>query len=267
MEDRLGWGDNYLFVIDGASMLTPAHITNAASDAAWLAEGLMGILHERLGTDDSLLDILADAAATLKAEYDGLFKAHMGTDAPDYPSAGVSILRIMGDELQYAGLGDVTAVIELGDGSVISLEETELTALDHSVLDKMRELTGSTGCTMVEARKSVKDLLIHNRSLRNRPGGYWIFDPSGAGVPHARTAAWPVCCVSGAAIMSDGFCQLHDIFGVAESVPDLYRLMKSRGLKDPVRELFSMQESDADLERYPRFKLRDDTTAILATVE
>jgi len=43
MEDRLGWGDNYLFVIDGASMLTPAHpviitLSSAAREVRSLLE-------------------------------------------------------------------------------------------------------------------------------------------------------------------------------------------------------------------------------------
>ena len=129
MEDRMGWGPNYLFVIDGASGLTEAHVTKAGSDAAWLAEGLRADLERLLPQSETPLDqLLLQSAARLKAEFDAYWSS---TDQPDYPSAGVADLRLRGDTLEYLGLGDCSVAVELSDGSVKALEETVLPALDH----------------------------------------------------------------------------------------------------------------------------------------
>lgn len=264
MEDRMGWGENYLFVIDGASGLSDVHVTPADSDAAWLAEGLRRSLHRLLPQEDlSLSQILTLSAAGLKADYGKYWDR---PDLPDYPSAGLALFRLRAGKLEYLGLGDCGAAVEFSDGTVTTMEETCLPALDRAALEQMVKLCRETGCAMPEARKALNPVLIQNRNLRNHPEGYWIFDPSGAGVPHARQASWPAEQVRAAALVSDGFAQLIDPFALAGGLPDLYRKMKDRGLADLAGTLFSLQQADPDCQNHPRFKFRDDTTALRATL-
>lgn len=220
MEDRMGWGENYLFVIDGTSSLTGSHITFAESDSAWLAEILGQKLHQLL------------------------------------PQKALSLPEIL-----------KRATVELSDHAVEALEETRLPALDREALGQMARLCQETGCTMAEARERCNDVLIRNRDLRNHPEGYWIFDPSGAGIPYARQKSWPAPQVRSVSLMSDGFTQLVEPFGLAGDLPDLFHKMKEQGLADLAATLFSRQEADPDCLHHPRFKLRDDTTALWATVE
>ena len=265
MEDRMGWGENYLFVIDGASGLTASHITSAGSDSAWLAETLGQKFHQLLPqTALSLPEILERAAGDLKSEYDTCWDRPA---PPDYPSAGVALLRLREDTLEYLGLGDCSAAVELSGHTVETLEETRLPALDREALEQMARLCQETGCTMAEARERCNDVLIRNRDLRNHPEGYWIFDPSGAGIPYARQKSWPAPQVRSVSLMSDGFTQLIEPFGLAGDLPDLFHKMKEQGLADLAATLFSRQQADPDCLHHPRFKLRDDTTALWATVE
>ena len=265
MEDRMGWGEQFLFVIDGASGLTGTHITGHGSDAAWLAEGLRRQLVRLLPQMGlSLPQILSQAAGELKADYDRLW----GRSAPpDYPTAGVAVLRLREDRLEYLGLGDCSAAVERADGTVDALEETRLPALDGEALREMARLCRETGCTMPEARDALNDILIRNRRLSNTPEGYWIFDPSGVGVPHARQQSWPAGQVRAVSLLSDGFAQLIEPFGLAPDLPGLHRMMRESGLADLARELFSRQQADPGCLANPRFKLRDDTAALWAAVE
>ncbi len=264
MEDRIGWGEKYLFVIDGASGLTPAHVTRSDSDAAWLAERLRQGLTKMLPDETrDVPDILADIASELRTEYQNAWSAHYDT-APVFPSAGVAIVRQRDPYLECFALGDCTVTVEFMDGDVKTLEETELTRLDRQAIAEMAELSRSTGCTMLEARKALNHVLIRNRNLLNHPDGYWIFDPTGLGIPHIRMRKAPAEQVRCVCAMTDGFSQLVEPFGVAADAAALHGCMRNQGLAVLAAQLFALQDGDPNCDRYPRFKLRDDTTAILA---
>lgn len=266
-EDRVGADERYIFAIDGASGLNGCRVTDADSDAAWLAEGMCSYLAQHLqDTDRTISEIMAGAAEKLRSEY-AVHWANSGQQGqPDYPSAGVAVFRICGDWLEYFGLGDCDAMVETQCGDVIVLEETALPALDRSAIDQMVEYAKKHGCTMLQARAALNSVLIRNRDLRNTAEGYWIFDPTGVGIPHARTTRWPLTEVKGAAVVSDGFAQLAEPFGVVPNMVSLYHLMKQKGLAALAEDLLEMQNADPDCMHYPRFKRGDDTSAVLAEI-
>lgn len=266
-EDRVGADIKYIFAIDGASGLNGCHVTPADSDAAWLAEGLRSYLSEHLSDENrTISEIVSHGAELLREQYDVYWNGKEQGQA-DYPSAGVAIFRICGEWLEYFALGDCDAILEMQDGEVLVLEETVLSALDRSALAQMVEYAKQHGCTMLEARAALHDVLVRNRNLRNTHNGYWIFDPTGVGVPHARIGRWPLAEVKGIAVASDGFIQLVETFGVVPNRVELFHLMKQKGLHTMAEELFAMQDADPNCMRYPRFKLRDDTSAVIAVVE
>jgi hypothetical protein len=266
-EDRLGWGDNFLFVIDGATGLTGQSIMGG-SDAAWLAERTAQYLTCALPQMNlDLAAILQGAAARQKSVFDARWQKVCPGLPPDYPSAGMAVFRLRGDRLEYAGLGDCTAVVELVNGRTEVLSETALTDLDQVVLEQMADLTRTTGCTMAQAREQVNDLLIAHRNLKNTPDGYWIFDPSGAGIPHARRRSWLWKDVASFSAMTDGFAQLVSPFGLLEDLPALHKALQTQSLKELSGALFSAQNQDWSCSRFPRFKPRDDTAVIWAAAE
>jgi hypothetical protein len=113
----------------------------------------------------------------------------------------------------------------------------------------------------------VTDLLSAHRNQKNRPGGYWIFDPSGVGVPHARRASWPLETVSSVSALTDGFFQLVSPFGVLPDLASLHQALRTQGLAELSAALFAAQERDPSCDRFPRFKKRDDCTALWGTIE
>lgn len=267
-EDRMGLGENYLFVIDGASGLTDLRVTDQGSDAAWLAESLRLALERRLPHSDQALPcLLRDIAAQLKAQYDAAWQARGIASPVDYPTAGLAILRLREGSLEYLGLGDCDVVVQRRDGQFDVRSEDRLSALDRDALAKMAAFSRDTGCTMLEARSALNNLLIHNRQLCNHPEGYWIFDPTGLGLSHARQDRWPVEQIRSVSLLTDGFAQLVQPFGLAADLTQLHRQMEDQGLALLSQKLFTYQERDPYCTHYPRFKLRDDTTAIWALLQ
>ncbi len=267
LEDRIGCDSSWLFVIDGASGLTGKKVTDYDSDAAWLADNLKTGLETSLPDfDRPISEILHDIALKLREEYDSYWKKHYTSDV-DYPSAGVVVMRLKENIIEYLSLGDCTLVIEDKDGELHSICEKNLHILDQKAIDKMVSIQRETGCSMSEAREAINPLLIHNRNLRNKPEGYWIFDPTGIGVDNARQGVWRANDVKGVTLMSDGFMQLLNTFEFYESFEDLQKNIRNYGLTELGKKLFEAQDDDSECMSFPRFKLRDDTSAVYATVD
>ncbi|MBQ3107720.1 MAG: protein phosphatase 2C domain-containing protein [Firmicutes bacterium] len=265
MEDRIGFGPDYLFVIDGASGLDKVHLTDEASDAAWLAIRIGELLEMNLPDPSfELSDLMKAIAQALRQEYDNLSFSYQV--AADYPSAGLAIVRRRYNQLEYFGLGDCTAVFRLTDGTFDLQREEALAALDQTAISEMVRQAEEHHCTVLEARPYIQDVLVENRNLRNKEGGYWIFDPTGIGIPHCRYFSRPINEVASVTLMTDGFAQLADTFTEADGFEDLHQRCLKEGLAPLADRLFALQEEDDQCNRYPRFKMRDDTCAVTAII-
>lgn len=265
-EDAIGWGKTYLFALDGASGLTGSHIMDGGSDAAWFAAGVRDRLCEALDQNDQrpVAAILEEILADLRKVYQGRAD-HLGVSLPpDSPSAGIALFREIGEEIEYWGLGDCVGMVRLIDGSVFWSCDAALPALDDGVVAHMVEIHRKTGITVLAARPQCNDLLLHNRTLKNTPDGYWILDLSGIGLAHARVQRWRREEVESVSACSDGFGQLVSPFHLVEDYGKLHDRIMEKSLKELTAALFAAQERDLDANCYPRLKFRDDVCALWA---
>ena len=104
---------------------------------------------------------------------------------------------------------------------------------------------------------------MKNRSLRNKPGGYWILDLlSEEGIRNAREEVWPLTTPVRVGAFSDGFSELADLFGQYRDYTALFEAMQQQDLEEMFRQLCTLQSADPGCTQYPRFKHRDDTSAL-----
>ena len=264
-EDAVGYGRDYCFVMDGASCLSGKNVVDPVSDAAWMAEkvrdGLCALLDA--GDPRPTGELLRQVIAPVREMYIRALQ-EKGVDAPeDSPSAGFALFRQRNGKMEFFGLGDCVGTAELpGAGSFCSLD-TVLPGLDQQVLDRMHALHQETGISMQEAKKACTDMLIHNRNLRNKPGGYWILDLlSDDGIENAREETWDLTESVRVGAFSDGFSQLTDVFGAYKDYDALFEAMQENDLEEMFRRLCDLQDADGDCVKHPRFKRRDDTCAL-----
>lgn len=270
MEDRMGYGSRYLYVIDGATVIRKGEpvFQTYLSDAAWLSSRLASSLEELLPRHDlSIERCVTWAAENAKREFDAMCELSE-IYSPPYPSASVAILRLREGKLEYFGLGDCTAVIELKNGELQILEEKELTRLDALAIKEIVQYARDHSCTVSQALEYSSDILVAHRNLRNLEGGYWIFDPTGKGISHARQLTWAVSDVKSVSLMTDGFAQLvapMKKFGNAGAL-HMELEKENGGMSKLVLDLLSTEEQDQTCDRYPRFRAQDDATAIFAAL-
>lgn len=264
-EDVIGYGKNYCFVMDGASCLSGKNIVDPISDSAWMAGKVRDGLCALLDQDDPrpTRQLLLQVVAQVREEYVQALQSR-GNDAPeDSPSAGLALFRQRDGKLDFFGMGDCVGVAKLPEGRNFYALDSNLPKLDNQVLEQMKLIHVRTGVSMREAKKACNDLLIQNRCLRNKPGGYWILDLlTDDGINNAREETWeltePVCVGA----FSDGFSELTDVFGQYRDYTALFEAMQENDLEEMFRHLCALQNADPDCTEHPRFKLRDDTCAL-----
>ena len=268
-EDAVGYGKNYCFVIDGASVLSKINIVDEQSDAAWFATQIKERLCARFDVDNKTPTdvILKEIIDDLNRIYCDTAIAKCMEIPSDSPSAGIALFRQMSDEIEFYGVGDCTGAIKMMDGNVEVLKDNRLCALDGCVIERMAELHRKTGISVLEAREKCNDLLLNNRSKRNKDGGYWILDLSGIGIGHATICSWPAESVKTVFACSDGFAQLIDTFCIYENYDALMEVAQDVSLLSLCDTLFDAQNKDSEANEFPRFKLRDDTSCLWGIIK
>jgi len=84
-------------------------------------------------------------------------------------------------------------------------------------------------------------------------------DPDAA--RQARTTVVPLDGLHGIVLLSDGAVRLTDVYRVT-SWPGLVGVLRDEGPAGLIRRVRAAEDSDPDGARWPRFKARDDATAI-----
>lgn len=264
-EDSCAASEKFLLALDGATGLYDQHVTEDRSDARWLARRGAEELSARLNNNGaSLPELCREAALILRDEFDALAGESARTACP---SAGVAMLRLCGGTLEYYGLGDLTTLLRRRDGRVEVIHDGRLGRLDRAALEEMARLARENGGTVQEQRPRVQALLQRNRSLRNREGGYSIFDPTAEGAEKGTCLQWPAEEIRSAAILSDGMADAVPVYGMAPDYGILLTRLEREGPRAVCEALRRLQREDPTFDRYPRFKAADDVTVVLADLE
>lgn len=210
-------------------------------------------------------DIVLEAVNELNDEYKRLLPS-AEYDSLATPSACLSVLRLNSDMIEFFQIGDCVSVILNKDNEVEVFLDDSVPKLDNMVIDTVIKISREKNIPYSDALIYGKEQLIHNRRKRNTPDGYWILDLSGIGVEHAYTKSFPVCDVKAAAIMSDGFADIVDLFHLYD-YKTLMEKMESTGLNSLCDELFNAQDEDHTMVNYPRLKHRDDSSVAWFNVQ
>ena len=264
-EDSYSVSGRHLLILDGAAGLYGKHITNESSDARWLAKRGAEIYGRLLSERNApMSELCLEASKIIRDEFLPMLPSDAGMEL--YPSAALASVRLTGEQLEYYTFGDCTILLRFRDGRVERIHDNSVTALDEKVLCEMTRLAAERGEHVSQQRLRVQGMLQRNRSLRNQSEGYWIFDPSMVGATRGLCGRYPAEEIRTVAIMSDGFADVVLLYGLEPDYDVLLDRLETDGASDLCRELRETQKNDPDFDRFPRFKVGDDATIVLARV-
>jgi hypothetical protein len=166
------------------------------------------------------------------------------------------MLRVRGDTVEWLVLGDCTVVIDDGC-SVEAISDNRLASV------ALKERVAMEGALpgSAERRRRHARLVKAERTLRNRPGGYWVAaaDPQAAYV--ALHGSRPKAEVARAALLTDGAARLTASFALTDW-PGCLDILEVHGPEQLIGRVRAAELNDTALTRWPRGKLHDDATAV-----
>lgn len=263
-EDHFSVSERHLLAVDGASGLYGHHLMKTdGSDAAWLARRCAEEYGRRLAESGApMAKLCLETAEQLGEEF--LSQAGSVDSRDAYPSAGLVALRLREGRLESYVLGDLTMLLRFRDGRVEVLHDGTLTALDDRVLREMARLAAESGESVAQQKPKVQKMLRDHRELRNREGGYMIFDPTGEGAARGLAGSCPAEEVDTVALLSDGIADAVSAYGMEPDYGAFLARLEKEGPAAVIAALRLLQKEDPGFDRYPRFKMGDDATVVLA---
>lgn len=244
-------------LVDGATGLTKAHVTQEPSDAAWYAGKLARGTARYVGQGMDTRQALGRAGRDVAREFYALPGAD-GLERIDLPNGSVAALRWDDEVLEVCMLGDCYAVVDLAEGPCLVHDDT-LDKLDDLNYERMYAYATERGVSMRQARRDLNPRFVENRLKMNQPDGYWAADVTCAGFGHETVRTFERAGVRSAFVCSDGFAAAVAM-GVCGSVEALAQdVAAGNGIR--AGELLREAEGeDADCLRVHRSKTSDDAT-------
>lgn len=230
-EDYAICGNDWAVVLDGATA-PPGVNSGCIHDVPWLVRHLAAVVARRILLDSaSLPDLLAGAIEETRTAHAG----DCDLSNPDSPSSTISIVRVRDGVIDYLTLADSPIVIRAADR-----------ALTSAIDDRLAHLPGG--------RPYPIELV---RSLRNKPGGFWVAGTDPEAAYRAVTGSKPFEEGTEIGIFTDGVSRLVESYGYEwEHVFSILETSGPSGVIALVRA--------AERERPLRgVKQHDDATAVL----
>jgi hypothetical protein len=262
-EDICGASGDCAWVIDTSIFPGTAPIMHEKSDATWLA----GFANERLS---SLAPHAQDGVELVRHVIEEARAAFMAVapkerhDFVTWPLGAMTLVRRRDNLLDVWTFGDTTAYLRQPDGEVMTMGEAPgLRNFESAKAAELMQAAGSRPTAILDEPVFLSWLGdIRERQRRNGNSAALLsFEPSAADRLRHQTAA----CEDGTVILlaSDGFSALVDLYGVMDA-QGLMEAAVTSGLEPLARKAREIEtQVDPDGRLYPRFKVSDDTTALL----
>ncbi|HEX3755628.1 MAG TPA: hypothetical protein VHV26_11190 [Rhizomicrobium sp.] len=261
-EDAFGHNGTAAAVLDGATGLGDV-LMPGASDAAWIAQFGTRRLLAHLAAGQSPPKALRSALSDTEDSFKGLRRRP--PDAQwELPCASMMAAIETGAErkrqVEFFWYGDCGALLKTAAGVQMVGE----TLVKRAAEAKRAQAFAKLKNILPAAKFSRCELIGQLRKARDfvNSGNYWLFSPDVMAAPHVMHAAFDGAAGAHLLLASDGFLALASDYG-AYDAPGLMAAALGKGLAALGKELRTIEESDPDGDKYPRFKKSDDATAVL----
>ncbi|NIX77192.1 SpoIIE family protein phosphatase [Microvirga terricola] len=261
-EDSCGASGDWAWVIDTSIFPGTSALMGKGSDATWLA----GFVSERLSDLAPNAESGVDLLRHVMAEAHTTFMAVAPQERHDFvtwPVGAMTLVRRRGAELDVWTFADTTAFVHHPDGTVLTVGEAP--ELRQFEMAKARELLDASGATPKNITEAplFQAWLAERRQRQKQGRGLALLglDPTAADRVRHQT----VPCPEGSTILltSDGFSALVDLYQQMDA-KELVETAMTFGLERLAETARKIEtEVDPAGKLYPRFKVSDDTTALL----
>ncbi|SBW21050.1 hypothetical protein FDG2_1876 [Candidatus Protofrankia californiensis] len=248
-EDWVTATPNIIVVLDGA---TARIETGCVHGVAWYVNKLGAALVDgAFEQSQPLPDVLVEGIRRVATQHPQCDLTHPGT-----PSAGVAMLRLRADVLEYLVLADTTVVIEAGHEPHVVTDNRVAAVAAQERAEARRLPFGSPA-----RDKALREAKRTEQKARNRPGGFWVAAADPTAAEHTIAGAVPMAQVDRFAVLTDGAARCVDTFDLL-TWTDLLDVLDKAGPAELIRQVRAAEAVDPDGRRWPRNKNSDDATVV-----
>lgn len=263
-EDICYADNNMAWVLDGASGLYKEHISEHASDAAWFVYELDKYLKQHLLEEQSIIEILQTGLFEIKQQY----LEFPGIESvQEYPSCAAAIIRRIGNVLEYYIMADCELMFKEIDGTIHRMSDHRVSVFDHLVLMEACRLSKERHTSVKDCLEDVFPMEIENRKLKNKANGYYALSDDVSICDKGITGRLSLDHIQSICLCSDGFAQYIDTMKIVDDEAAFFHELETKSFSQMHDCLYAKQCEDADLTKYPRFKLTDDNTVIYGEIK
>lgn len=248
-DDRAGMHGAHAWVIDGSSDLGDPGLVGTRGGAAWLA---MEADRAFAGAADAPLAEMCAGVFERLAERYADCRTRDAVARWELPSAAFLAVRIAGNAIDCAWLGDCAGLLRHGDRVVRLGEAAAERAAETALAASLAAHAAGT------ARSA--PVLDSLRRQRDRPERK-VLGVERAAAAAMRRARFDCAIGDDLLLMSDGFAALIDVYRLYDEAGVLAALATT-GLAGLATRLRDVEREDAAALRFPRFKQSDDATAL-----
>ena len=255
------------WVLDGVTGINDRALLPGPSDAAWFVAQVQDVLPTLLsGAPEMLIVDLIDAlVGALERRQGASWRDPCGADGRETPAASFVLMRLLGDEVEIARLGDCLVLLESADDAVRVLEHPVLQRIEAETKQMILDLRAAGVTDPQEVRRRMMPTLRAQRRRRNQVDGYGVLAAEQGCLSMIEVDRLPVRTLRGVLLASDGYYRLVDHYN-AMSDMDLVRETGRRGADALLKQLRTIEAEDPLCAKYPRLKISDDATALLIGV-
>ncbi|MCK9924146.1 protein phosphatase 2C domain-containing protein [Frankia sp. AgPm24] len=250
-----------VWVIDGASQLGDHALVEGRSPAAWLAATASAYLARMPWAESGrpIRDVVRELILYVReaGRRAGL------ADAAGFPSATLSLVRLVHDHLELCLLGDSPVLVRPPGSPAAAFVDPQFDGAEERLLDAVRaELDRGVAPATVYARAQATNR--ERRIQRNTPAGLWVLADIPEAAEHAFVTTVPITSGMELVVMSDGFARALHPFGLVTSTDALLDEIAAGRAEALLDRLRTAERADSARVAFPRFSISDDATMLHA---
>lgn len=259
-EDAVGFiGDpqdiTAAWALDGVTGINDKGLGLMGSDAQWFVARIDHHLRSLLPGATDVRRAMSDLIDRLIADLGG----HELPAKYDPPAACIAAVCRIDGRWQAVRLGDCRFLAQDRNGfrRIVDFANDDF---DHWVTAEAMRLRATGMTDLKEIARAMRQVQFDNRRRRNRPGGYGVIEADRACLAFAEYME--LDDPSSVLLTSDGFFRLVDYYGQISEADLLARSGSDGEIARLYETLRELEDGDPAGARYPRFKPKDDASAI-----
>jgi hypothetical protein len=256
-----------IWMLDGVTGINDRAMLPGPSDAAWFVaqvqEVLPALLLETPGM--AIKDLASALVHELEHRQSVSWLYPRGIGDGETPAASFALVRLLGEDIEIARLGDCLVLLESTDGAVRVLDHPVLREIEAATRGAILDLRAAGITDPRGIRERMMPMLRAQRRRRNRTDGYGVLAAEPICLPMMEVERLPVRDCRRVLLATDGYYRLVDHYN-AMGDTDLMQETERLGADAVLERLRAIEDGDAEGDRYPRLKASDDATAVLLEI-